>query len=234
MKTTQILPIVAASGLLLLNNASADIFNVPATANIFSAGLSTPVAPGGGGAGILPVQITLNPGLGTFQFQVSGNVSPNDGQFSLGGDGTPDMPSNINPYGGISGFLCDQGFPLVGVFLTAATPQAPPPPTLNFTSAGLGIGFLSLSPQIGQIFFIGDGLTGTGSGQTQIFYAPAGATRLYLGFADAVWEQGDPGQYSDNVGSLNANVTVVPEPTSVALILAGSALLVAIRCRNKR
>jgi hypothetical protein len=234
MKTTQILSIIATSCLLMFNDASADIFNVPATANIFSAGLSTPVAPSGGGAGILPVQITLNPGLGTFQFQVSGNVSPNDGQFSLGGDGTHGMNSNIDPCGGISGFLCVRGFPLVGVFLTAATPQAPPPPTLNFTSAGLGIDFLSLSPQIGQLFFIGDGLTGTDSGQTQTFYAPAGATRLYLGFADAVWEQGAPGQYSDNVGSLNVSVTAVPEPTSVALILAGSVLMATVRCRNKR
>jgi hypothetical protein len=235
MKLPQILLATAVSCLLMPNIVSASVIIVPATDNIYSAGLSTPVAPGGGGAGTLPVQITVTPGLGTFQFQyLSGTVSPNEylGPFNLDGEGTPDWTTSLNSYGGISGFISDQAFPLVGVFLTAATPQAPPPPTLDFSSGAIGRNFLSLSPQIGQVFLIGDGVTG--GNQPQTFYAPAGATRLYLGFGDAYQFQGDIGQYQDNVGSLTVGVTAVPEPASAVLILAGSALMAAVRCRNKR
>jgi hypothetical protein len=234
MKLTQILLTTAVSCLLMPNVVSADIFNVPATANIYSAGLATPVAPGGGGAGILPVQITLTPGLGTFQFQVSGNVSPNmyDGPFNLTAEGTPNYATSLNAYGGISGLIADHAFSLVGVFLTAVTPQAPPPSTLDFSPGAIGRNFLSLSPQIGQVFFIGNGVTD--GNQTQTFYAPVGATRLYLGFGDGYYFQGNIGEYQNNSGSLNASVTAVPEPASAALILAGVALMVAVRGRNKR
>jgi len=234
MKLTRILLTTAVSCLLIPNSVSAsNIYVVPATANIFSAGLSTPMAPGGGGAGTLPVQIAVTPGLGIFQFQyVSGSVSPNDGQFSLDGDGTPQYPTDINPYGGVSGFISDQAFPLVGVFLPSATPQPPPPPTLDFSAGAIGRNFLSLSPLIGQVFLIGDGVTD--ANQTRTYYAPAGATELYLGFGDAYYFEGDAGQYQDNVGSLNIAVTAVPEPAPTTLLLAGSALMAAIRCRNKR
>jgi len=221
MKLTRILLTTAVSCLLIPNSVSAsNIYVVPATANIFSAGLSTPMAPGGGGAGTLPVQIAVTPGLGIFQFQyVSGSVSPNDGQFSLDGDGTPQYPTDINPYGGVSGF-------------TSANPQPPPPPTLDFSAGAIGRNFLSLSPLIGQVFLIGDGVTD--ANQTRTYYAPAGATELYLGFGDAYYFEGDAGQYQDNVGSLNIAVTAVPEPAPTTLLLAGSALMAAIRCRNKR
>ena len=232
MKLTQTLLTIAVPCLLISNVVLANTVNVTATANIFSAGLLTPVAPGGGGTGILPVQVSLTPGLGTLQFQVSGDVSPNFSQFDLHGEGTPNYITILNSYGGISGFKADKAFPFVGVFLTATTPQAPAPSTLDFSAGAIGRNFLSLSPQIGQVFFIGDGVTD--GNQIQTFYAPAGATSLYLGFGDAYLFQGDIGQYQDNVGSLNVVVTAVPEPTTVALMLVGSALMIAGRCRKTR
>ncbi|HEY3242752.1 MAG TPA: hypothetical protein VGM03_05305 [Phycisphaerae bacterium] len=39
-------------------------------------------------------------------------------------------------------------------------------------------------PGLRQPFFIGDGLTGTGSGAVQQFLVPDGATRLFLGTID--------------------------------------------------
>jgi hypothetical protein len=119
---------------------------------------------------------------------------------------------------------------LVGVFLTDSAPSGPDPATLNFNS--IGTNFASLSPGIGQVFFIGDGLTGTGSGSTQTFIAPSGATRLFLGFADANDGTGPFGSnpfhgpnshYSDNFGTINGNIfgANVPEPVTISMMGAG-------------
>ncbi len=66
------------------------------------------------------------------------------------------------------------------------------------------------------MFFVGDGLTGTGSGATQVFHVPAGATRVFFGFADA-YQFGNPisppGYYDDNVGELDVEFDVTSGPT---------------------
>lgn len=126
----------------------------------------------------------------------------------IGPDGDPGFHTghtgtDIDPGGGISGIKADPG-PLIflaGVFLPDAPPAPPAPPKLDFTG---NLGFTDLSPQIGQVFFVGDGLTGTGSGTVQRFYVPASATRLFLGFADAGGFHGFPGFYEDNRGSFTA------------------------------
>jgi hypothetical protein len=64
---------------------------------------------------------------------------------------------------------------------------------------------LALHPKIGQVFFIGDGLTGTGTGSIQTFFVPSTATHLYLGYID----DGDPPNnlgpccFTDNLGSMS-------------------------------
>jgi hypothetical protein len=72
-----------------------------------------------------------------------------------------------------------------------------------------------LSPELKQVFFIGDGLTSGGLSQGVV--VPSGASRLYLGIFDL------NGNY-DNGGSFD--VTVVPEPAP--LILSVFALLAGI------
>jgi hypothetical protein len=67
----------------------------------------------------------------------------------------------------------------------------------------LGEAFATLAPAIGQVFFVGDGLTGTATGTAQQFRAPAGATRLYLGFADGYRFVGAPGYYGDDSGRMS-------------------------------
>jgi hypothetical protein len=228
MKRTPLLLITALSG-MIVSAHGADTYTVPVNANIFSAGLSTPVAPAGGGAGVLPVFISLPPVAPGLQFQASGTYTFDSGYHVVGPDGnTGDWsPMNINSYGGISGYY-GPGAPLCGVFLTGKAPQLPAPATLDFTGNNQLPDFLTLSPAIGQVFFIGDGLA-YGSGAIQIFIVPTGATRLFLGIPDCFNAVGDPGWYGDNIGSLTVTVTVIPEPASVALTGLSIAFLLARR-----
>ena len=69
--------------------------------------------------------------------------------------------------------------------------------------------FTTLDPQLRQTFFIGDGQTTVGS-IIQQFFVPAGATRLFLGFADGDRFQGRPAFYDDNLGSLTATFSIAP------------------------
>jgi len=111
MKPIQILLSAATACLLTPGIVTADVVSVFSADNLYSAGLTSPVAPGGG-AGVIPLQIDLTPGLGTFQFQyLSGTVSPNqfDGPFNLDGNGAPTYSTAINPYGGLSGFISTMG-----------------------------------------------------------------------------------------------------------------------------
>jgi hypothetical protein len=235
MKFHQVLSIAAVSCLPMI--ASATTYSVTATNNIFASGLSSAagVDPDGGGAGILPLQINVTGSAYQFQY-LSGTVSANVNDSSLSGldgNGAAGGPTDISSYGGISGLMADHDFPLVGVFLGSGAPSTPAPATIDFTTAtGIGPNFLTLAPQIGQIFLIGDGTTS--SDQTRTYYVPTGATELYLGFADAGGFTGLPGQYGDNAGALNVNVTATPEPAPLALLAAGSALLAGLRFRNKR
>jgi hypothetical protein len=213
---------------------NAGTLTVNSTANIFGAGLSVPpgtASPGSPGNGILPPSFTFASGGGqvlTFT-SVTGTVSfngatncPPDGCTS----GTAGVPGvDFNAQGGISGIMDDPGdfFFLEGVFLTNS-PGSVAPATLDFTG---NENFASLSPLIGQTFFVGNGLTG--SAQTQIFNVPANATTLYLGFADASGFVGNPGSYNDNTGSLAATFTIgqsSPSPEPESFLLAATALLI--------
>jgi Ca2+-binding RTX toxin-like protein len=137
---------------------------------------------------------------------VTGSVS-----CCSGGGGTFNGPdggllasgtTNITSFNGIAGIIhTNRTMFLVGVFLDNTEPSDPAPARLSFSNPE---DFTDLSPALGQVFFIGDGLTDTG-GAVQRFHVPAGATRLFLGFADAINfgnPTSPPGFYSDNVGSL--------------------------------
>jgi len=74
---------------------------------------------------------------------------------------------------------------LIGVFLSDERPDASAAPAaLDFGVGMIGLAFAELSPLVKQPFFIGDGLTGTGSGAVQTFVVPPGATRLFFGPLD--------------------------------------------------
>jgi hypothetical protein len=100
----------------------------------------------------------------------------------------------------------------------------------------MGIDFASLTPLLGQIFYIGDGKTGGGTFQE--FIAPVGATRLFLGIPDGFGFGGAPGAYDDNDGSYQIRIGVnqvpaIPEPQTYALMLAGLLMLRAVTRRRR-
>lgn len=214
--------------------------SVDAVNNIYGAGFGTAPAPGGGSGGTLPPSFTFAAGSGkvlTFS-SVTGTATLTTAFGFFGPDGNTSFAMNLGSYGGISGIKSDASSFLAGVFLGPAQPLDPAPAVLNFTSAGLGTSFATLSPLINQMFYIGDGLTGTGSGSQQQFYVPDTATALYLGFPDGSGYQGLPGLYQDNGGTLTATFSIqtpsVPdESSSAAMLLCGCVALAGFYRRHK-
>jgi hypothetical protein len=186
--------------------------------------------------------VTIASGTNVLTFtDFSGSASLTAG-YSSSGDGFSyplGGPSSITGLAGLSGLTApNEGF-LVGVFLNGseALPGEVTPPTLDFTGAGAET-FSSIAPLVDQVFFIGDGLTGTGSGTVQQFVVPSGATAIALGFVDAYGFAGTPSAYFDNEGSLQFDVNGpigVPEPGSFGLLGAGIASLAGLMLiRRKR
>lgn len=137
---------------------------------------------------------------------------------NLGADvnvGTVNLLSGIQYRGYFS-------LPLMGVFLGPSLPAAAPI-ALDFRNAE---DFERLDPLPGQIFWIGDGLTGNGVGDVQSFGIPSGATRLALGFIDPV--------HGDNNGGLSVNVEIAPEPASAALAFGAIAAFAAMRRHKEK
>ena len=161
-----------------------------------------------------------------------------NGSTCCSGDSVPAQSPTLTPDGGfifttastngISGATW-LATALVGVFLDDNLPTSSPAPAdLDFSPSGTGTNFTTLSPALQQAFFIGDGLTGTGTGDAQSFAVPAGATRLYLGTADGTG-------WSNNTGSFSVTISVLPEAVAVPtlspqmLVLLGIAMAGAAR-----
>ncbi|GAA5787481.1 Ig-like domain-containing protein [Chitiniphilus shinanonensis] len=176
---------------------------IPAKMNLYGAGHAT--APGGG---VLPFKYEFAPGADQeFRFTgIQGQVAGKGGDQALagadGGDAVGERSTAANA--GLSGISHTKAIYLAGVFLDDSEPTGTAPATLDFAG---NTGFATLAPQLRQVFFIGDGLTGTGDGDTQVFIAPPTATRLYLGFVDSCSNRGGAaGCYNDNVGELTVTV----------------------------
>lgn len=178
---------------------------VPGTANIFGSGQSSPPAPAGGGTGTAPVAYSLpaNAGLVTFAGG-SGSVTC-CGDFSTPpfngpAGGAPLSPgsTDIPAVGGISGvYVSNRQMFLAGVFLAGGPPTGSPPRTSTLTQV----------PALQQVFYVGAGSRTVG--------VPEGATRLFLGFADAFAFRGQAGFYGDNRGSVQIDLTVAQKPPPI-------------------
>jgi len=97
---------------------------------------------------------------------------------------------------------------LVGVFLDDSQPSSTAAPVPFAYQPSTAI----IKPGLKQVFFIGDGFTGTGTGTPQRFVVPSGATRLFLGTQDGC-------AWNDNGGSFDVSVAV----HSTAMTVPGTA-----------
>jgi hypothetical protein len=170
------------------------------------------------------VPATVTPGS-TLTFSGSGGFNYGGGApaSSLDGDNNGVSLTYIynqtGDYGtGIAGALGVNVDGLVGVFLTAAQPSGPAPSQLDYNA--LGLDAASYAPGLNQIFWIGDGLTGLGSGSVQTFVVPTGASRLFLGMVDGCCWYNNSGVASVTVTGVTLG-SGVPEPSTWALMLTG-------------
>jgi hypothetical protein len=226
---------LAASG--AVTAASAGVVTVAATRDIFLASqphgspvtgyFGTDTAPGAS-----PVALDVSGGA-TLTFSATGSSSV-DGSCFAGADGGcyPDE-SGFSP-APASGTYKGPATALIGVFLgSGVTDVSMGPASLDYTQAG-NQSLASQSPSLDQIFFIGDGLTGTGTGAVQTFIAPMGAAKLYIAVADSIGASGG------NPGSLVVQFTgatlaaAVPEPAAWALMLIGFGGVGAMARRRPR
>jgi hypothetical protein len=216
---------------LAAGNALAE--TVPGTSNPYLAGLpngstccSGDVVPAQSPVQVISVPVT--PGT-TLTFAATGGVDFQGSPPSTGPDGSFVFTTPSSD--GISGATWPANA-LVGVFLDNNLPTSGAAPAdLDFGPTGIGTNFTTLSPALKQVFFIGDGLTGTGTGTVQTFVVPAGATRLFLGASDGFG-------WANNVGAFNVTVSTgaaPPPPPPVATLIqvptlsdAMLALLVAL------
>lgn len=197
---------LAAVAILSAGHGVAQTVSVDARASVFDAGRAVSFV-----GSSQPVFTSLPEGCIRFVEipAVSGEVRAFPASLPGGADGNANYPTvntDINPAQGVSGAHHPRVMALLGVFTSDVEPQNPSPQTIDFLA--FGTGFSQITPELNQVFWIGDGRTDADS--LQRFAIPEGATRLYLGFADAPNFRGDPapGSYADNSGSLS--VTVAP------------------------
>ncbi len=229
---------------LLAAPASAAVFDITIDGSdaIFLAGrtdLTIPAAseawPGGMIRHVSPtpeeIKETLPPGISVATGDVIKVTDPAIGGISFfNGFGPPyfgpegngsSTSSNLSAYGGISGYIGPQGA-LTGVFLNDLIPTTGAPLVLDYPG---GLDFATLSPELGQVFYIGDGTTS--GGDFKEFIAPTGATRLFFGIPDGFSFVGEPGAYDDNDGAYRIRVGVNAEPTPVIPLPATGLMLLS-------
>jgi hypothetical protein len=181
---------------------------VPALANVFAAGIEELPHPAGGGGGVFPTCVLIPGGATALTIGSASGSASFAGSTDLAsgpdGDTTGSYAGGaIEAAGVVSGIAAsDRVGYVTGVFLGDAPPSSAPQ-ALDFTA---DVDFSELAPELGQLFFIGDGQAADGTPQT--FAVPEGATRLYLGIADAFAFVGPPGYWDDNLGGFTVEVRI--------------------------
>jgi hypothetical protein len=146
----------------------------------------------------LTVNVT-GPGLSIWS---EGYVATADGTNPIG------FVSRCIGVNAISGISVNAAAYLSGVFVNTnhTVSSMMMPPALDYTQSGTQ--FMNFAPHRGMLFFIGDGLTGDGTGETQRFWVPPHANKLFLGVADCQGGTGVPSIYYDNGGLLTVDYSI--------------------------
>jgi uncharacterized delta-60 repeat protein len=185
---------------------------VPGTANPWLAGMPDGTLShfGDSAPANSPVEVTgvpITPGA-SLSFSAAGVVRHGPSSDPLieasGPDGGQTILSHdFGPEHGVSDITAPINA-LLGIFLGPDQPdQFPPPDALDFSTPE-SRDYASLSPQLQQVFFIGDGFTS--QGEAQHILVPAGATRLFLGPMDA-------SQFNNNEGAFTVQVSTKSLPS---------------------
>jgi hypothetical protein len=176
---------------------------VKGTADIYSAGL--PAADKDRG-GTLPPSVPVTPGAKVTIVSTSGKIGCCGALSTMWGPqgGNQFNGTTIAPERGISGIRhASKELFVVGLFASATPPGGVGPKALDVTLAASAA---SVAPALYHVFYIGAGKTA--AGDKLVIKAPTGATRLYLGFADASAFNGPPGAYGDNPGKVTIKLVV--------------------------
>lgn len=131
----------------------------------------------------------VEPGA-AYSFSVTGAVTHTGAAGGPGPDGASPISHAPGAIFGKSGLRAPINA-LLGVFL-GETQRDMPAETLDYGPAATRDQPETI-PELGQVFFIGDGRTSDGSAQS--FIAPKGATRLYLGTMDGWGWYNNAGQF---------------------------------------
>jgi hypothetical protein len=250
MTNFKLTALAALSGLVIAGCLPATVFTtVSATNNIFLAGqpatsANTTPACTTANLGCLPYELDFIPVAGNIlMFTGPGAPTPgNSGGVSACANPvctttTPDgnnlgsaAPATSLSYSGTTisqiQYTGIEMF-LMGVFLGPSLPPTQVASIGDYGTGAISPNQVTYTPLVGQTFFVGDGLTGTGSGTVQQWIVPVGATRLFLGYADGMAFNGQVQMYGDNTGSASVSlelvVAPVPEPGTVVLLALGLA-----------
>ena len=139
----------------------------------------------------------------------TGNADGNAGLLvTLGSPSFNDSTYLNSPMNGMSNCYVPINA-MMGVFLDDNDPSTTPAPStaLDFSTAA-SRDYLSVSPKLKQVFFIGDGRRSTG--EIQQIVVPAGATRFFIANMDG-W------QYNNNTGGYNLTIHANQQVVSVQL-----------------
>ena len=192
-------------------------YEVPATANPDLAGMldsatltyqvtsSDPQSPIDRANGQAPILIVPS-NAGCFSsgsilaFTVSGGITHNkqNSQSDANGDANVVVSHQLGGVNGISDITAPIDS-LIGVFLSDRDPrQLTPTAKLDFSTPA-SRDYKMLSPQLGQIFFIGTGRTA--AGDYRKVTVPTGASRFYFATMDTY-------QWNNNEGSLRGSILI--------------------------
>jgi hypothetical protein len=200
---THIIALALLGGLAVSPVSANMVFTtVPGTADPWLAGM--PAGSTASAGDVAPAQsptqvfgLGFTPGM-ALNFSATGSVNFVPSPSGDGPDGSFTLFHGTGAENGISDIFVPVNS-LLGVFLGPDQPSLTPAPDTLVFGTTASRDYLTLSPVLKQVFFIGDGLTG--GGMTQQVIVPGGATRLFLGTMDG------SGWY-DNSGSFSVRVVI--------------------------